>query len=151
MVAAASQTASGVGLAATSHSSVIKIVSFVLALAVAYCIYHAWNYAVHRDIPKHKYWVVRLVGYMQTIALQRFFFLVLVVSHQCGWHGLYSSLDGASLDEINRVVLELFDDSFILAILTAFLATEWYLAGEEGMMAAPVRSAPCISKSEKSK
>lgn len=144
MVVAVVQTASGVALACTSHSNTIKLISLVLAMAVAFCIFNAYRYALHRDIPKHKYWICRLVGYMQAIALQRFHMLVLIVSHQCGWYGLYPDLEGSSVEQANDVVLEIFDHSFILSTLTALLATEWYLAGEQGMLDAPVRSAACL-------
>jgi len=136
-VAAFLQTMSGVGLAATSHSLVIKILSFVLAAAVLFCMYHAYFYARYRDIPKHKYWVLKMVGYLQSIALQRFWMLVLIISHRMGWHGLYPDLDHATVEEANAVVLQIFDHSFILAILTAFLGTDWYLSGEMGMMDPP--------------
>lgn len=142
MVCAFLQISSGVGLALTSHSNVILIVSLVLGMASFYCIFHAWRYAIHRDIPKHKYWVLRLVGYLQTIALQRFFIVALITTHQMGWYGLYPELgEETSLDEANRVVLEMFDDSFLLSALTAFIGTEWYLAGMQGMLEPPVPSA----------
>ena len=139
MICAFAQTASGVGLALTSHSNIILLVSLWLAGATFYCIYCAWKNAIYRDIPKHKYWVLRLVGYMQTIAFQRFWLVALISSHQMGWYRLYPELiEGEStVEEANQVVLEMFDDSFVLAILTAFLGTEWYLAGMQGMTDAP--------------
>lgn len=138
MVCVFSQTASGVGLALTTHSNVIVIVSLMLALASFYCIFHAWKNAIYRDIPKHKYWVLRLVGYMQTIAFQRFYIFALIISHQMGWHGLYPPLDeDTPLEKANQVVLSMFDDSFILSVLTAMLGTEWYLAGEVSGMLEP--------------
>jgi Predicted membrane protein (DUF2306) len=138
MVCATLQIVTGVGLALTSHSNVVLLISIVLAIAVSYCIYNAWRYAICRDIHKHKYWVMRLVGYMQTIALQRFWFLVLMVSYQLGWYGLYPN--ATTPDVANQVVLDMFDHSFILCILTAVFVTEWYLAGEQGMLEEPVRS-----------
>jgi hypothetical protein len=81
---------------------------------------------------------MRLVGYMQTIALQRFYMVLLLSSHQCGFYFLYPSLDGASEDEVNDVILQIFDDSFVICFLTAILVTEWYLSAEEGMMNDPV-------------
>ena len=116
-----------------------SLVSLWLAGATFYCIYCAWKNAIYRDIPKHKYWVLRLVGYMQTIAFQRFWLVALISSHQMGWYRLYPELiEGEStVEEANQVVLEMFDDSFVLAILTAFLGTEWYLAGMQGMTDAP--------------
>jgi len=145
LVCAVLQTASGVGLAWTSTSNIVLLVSLWLAAACVYCIYHAWTNAIQRDIPKHKYWVLRLVGYLQTIAFQRFFMVGLIVTHQRGWYGLYPELTNETeLVEKNRVVLAMFDDSFVLAILTAFLGTEWYLAGEQGMLepSSVCRSAP---------
>jgi hypothetical protein len=143
------QTSSGVGLALTSNSSIVKIVSIVLAIAAYYCIFHAFRYAYNRDIPMHKYWVYRLVGYMQTIALQRFWILVLIVSHQMGFHGLYPSLDGASQDVANKLMSSMFDDSFVLGILTSVYVTEWYLAGMKDMMKAPVTSAAYRNEGDK--
>ena len=135
LVCAFLQTGTGVNLALTSHSNVILMVSLCLAVASFYCIYYAWKNAIRRDIPKHKFWVLRLVGYMQTIAFQRFWVAVLMTSHQMGWYRLYPELTEAStVDQANKVVYDMFDHSFILAILTAFLGTEWYLAGMQGMM-----------------
>lgn len=110
----------------------------MLASACFYCIYHALKNAIQRDIPKHKYWVLRLVGYMQTIAFQRFYMFLLIMTHQMGLHGMYPDLTDATLEQANRVILGMFDDSFVLSVLTAFLGTEWYLAGEQGMLEAPV-------------
>ena len=141
MVVALIQTTTGVGLAITTHSSIIKLVSICFAVAVYYCIYRAWRYAMHRDISMHKYWVYRLVGYLQTIALQRFWLLLLIASHQMGFNGLYPPLDDASQEVTDRVVFSIFDDSFVLSILTAVFVTEWYLAGMLDMMKAPIRSA----------
>jgi hypothetical protein len=138
MVVALAQVASGLGLACTSKSSTIKLVSFALAIAIANCVYHAWRYAMARDIRMHKYWAMRLVGYMQTIALQRLYMMLLIISHQCGFYFFYPSLDGASEDEVNTVILQIFDDSFVICILTAILVTEWYLSAEQGMMNDPV-------------
>ncbi|CAB9514036.1 expressed unknown protein [Seminavis robusta] len=138
MVTACMQTSSGVGLALTSHSKIIPIVSGFLALAVFYCVYHAWKYAIHRDIPRHKYWVFKVVGYLQTIALQRIFLMLLITTHQMGWYGLYPDLgENSTLEEANDVVLDMFDHSFVFAIFTVMLLTEWYIAGEQGMMEAP--------------
>ena len=134
MVCALLQTSSGVGLAFTSSSNIILIVSLWLAGSCFYCIYYAWRNAIARNIPKHKYWVLRLVGYLQTIAFQRFFMFILILTHQLGWYGLYPELTSdIELEEKNRIIRSMFDDSFVLAILTSFLGTEWYLAGEQGM------------------
>lgn len=136
MVAALLQTTTGMGLALTSHSNIIKIVSFVLAVAATYCVYHAWSSAIQRNIAKHKIWAMRLVGYLQTNVLQRFWLLTLIISHECGWYGLYPNMEGddVTLETRNKAVYDMFDDSFILAILSAFLVTEWYIAGQEGQI-----------------
>ena len=143
MVVLVLQTSSGIGLAATSDSNVIKLVSYVLGIAVVYCIVQAWRYAYWRDIPRHKYWVIRLVGYMQTIALFGFWLSILIISHglqsKCGWKGLYPILDDNSTrEEWADVVQDMYDDAEILCILHAILTTEWYLAAEQGMTESPV-------------
>lgn len=126
MVCALGQTISGAGLAYMGNSSTVKIVSYLLAISVGYCLYNAWYFAaITKDIPKHKYWSMRLVGYLQSIALQRVFMPLLIVSHRTGWPGLYPPYDeddGATLEQI-------FDDSFVLCFIVAILVTEWYLAG----------------------
>ncbi|KAL3929992.1 MAG: hypothetical protein SGBAC_011964 [Bacillariaceae sp.] len=133
------QNITGFALAATSHSNIIKLVSYVLCIATIICIVQAWRYAYWRNIPKHKYWAIRLVGYMHTISLQRFWLGILIMSHAFGWEGLYPGLDDDSTDEEWIITTEkMFDDSFILCILTAILTTEWYLAAEGGMTEAPV-------------
>mmetsp|Transcript_12705 Transcript_12705/g.30806 ORF Transcript_12705/g.30806 Transcript_12705/m.30806 type:complete len:181 (-) Transcript_12705:141-683(-) len=137
MFCAVLQTASGVGLAFTTHSKIILLISIILAVAALFCIYHAWRYAINRDIRRHKYWAIRLVGYMHTIALQRFWFMVLLISHELGWYGMYPNLEGATVSDANQVILDMFDHSFVLCFLTAVLVTEWYLAGEEGMLEQP--------------
>lgn len=134
LAAALLQTISGVGLALTSHSNVIKLISLVLALAVLYSIIKAWEHAVRREIAFYKFWVLRMVGYLQTIALQRFWLLLLISSHEMGWYGLYPDMSLITQQQANVVVLSMFDDSFILAILTAFVGTEWYLSGLQGML-----------------
>jgi len=139
MVVLVVQNVTGFGLAATSHSNIIKLVSYVLCIASLFCVGQAWRYAFWRDIPKHKHWVMRLVGYMQTIALQRFWMLILIVSHTLGWEGLYPQLDDdASVEEWAHLAEKMFDDSFVLCILTAILTTEWYLAAEQGLTEAPI-------------
>jgi hypothetical protein len=141
MVVLLIQTISGCGLAATSNSNIILLVSFVLAVAVLFCIIQAWRYAFWRDIPKHRHWVIRVVGYMQTISLQRFWILILIVSHKFGWDGLYPQLDDDAPDEEwEQLVHQMFDDSFVLCILHAFLFTEWYLSADQGMLETPVNN-----------
>jgi len=117
MVVAFVQMVSGVGMAFTSHSYIIKMISYVLATAAIFCLWQAFKYAYHRDIPRHKYWALRLVGYLQTNALQRFWLLVLIISHQLGFYGLFPPLDNATREEANEVVRDLFDGAFIMSIL----------------------------------
>jgi len=141
MVVLLVQNITGFGLAATSHSNIIKLVSYVLCTASLFCVGQAWRYAFWRDIPKHKHWAMRLVGYMQTIALQRFWLLIFIISHASGWEGLYPQLDDdASDEEWAHLVEKMFDDSFVLCILTAILTTEWYLAAEQGLTEAPINN-----------
>ena len=141
MVVLLAQNLTGFFLASTSHSNIITMVSYVLNVAAIFCIFQAWRYAYWRDIPQHKYWVLRLVGYMHTISLQRFFLVLLIISHSMGWEGFYPQLDEtASDEEWISLVKEMFDDSFVLCILFAILSTEWYLACEEGKLAAPINN-----------
>ena len=128
MLAAISQAISGIGMAATSHSSTIKIVSYMYGVSILYCIYHAWKFAYVRDIPKHKFWASRLVGYLQGIALQRFWMVLLIGSYHAGWRGLYASIDGQSQKVVDEFIYQIFDDSFVGAVLQALLFTEWYLS-----------------------
>jgi len=135
------QNVTGFALAATSHSNIIQLTSYILCIASIICIVQAWRYAYWRDIPRHKHWVIRLVGYMHTISLQRFWLGILITSHAFGWEGLYPQLDDDAADEEWATLAEkMFDDSFILCILTAILTTEWYLAAEQGMTEAPVNN-----------
>merc|ERR1712157_205449 len=103
MVCALAQTISGAGLAWMGKSPTIKIVSYLLAISVVYCVFYAWYFAaIEKDIQKHKYWSLRLVGYLQTIALQRFCMILLVVSQRTGWLGLYSEYktdDGTTIEK----------------------------------------------------
>jgi len=129
MVCALAQTISGAGLAYMGKSSTIKIISYLLAISVVYCVFNAWYFAaIKKDIPKHKYWSMRLVGYLQVIALQRFCMVLLVVSHRTGWLGLYPaySEDDATIYE------QIFNDSFSFSFALGLLGTEWYLAGYYG-------------------
>jgi len=137
MVTALAQTLSGVCLAYTARSQTIRTTIYTLAMAVVFCVVQAWFYAYHRDIPKHKMWALRLVGYMQTIALERFFLLCIILHHTI-WEA--GSDDLLSQAQANQKVWEMFDQSFILALLTALLLTEWYLAGEQGYLDPPTRT-----------
>jgi len=129
MVCALAQTISGAGLACMGNSSTIKITSYLLAISVVYCVFNAWYFAaIKKDIPKHKYWSMRLVGYLQTIALQRFCMILLIVSHRTGWLGLYPAYSEDDATTIEQI----FNDSFSLSLALALLGTEWYLAGYYG-------------------
>lgn len=129
MVSAICQTISGAGLAYMGKSSTVKLVSYHLAISVLYCVYNAWYFAaIAKDIPKHKYWAMRLVGYLQTIALQRVFMGILIVSHRTGWLGLYPAFD----ENDGETLVQIFDDSFVCSFTVAMMLTEWYLAGHYG-------------------
>lgn len=128
MVSALSQTITGVGLAYMGNSSTVKLVSYLLAISVTYCVYNAWYYAATKDIVKHKYWAMRLVGYLQTIALQRVFMVILFVSHRAGWLGLYPAFDETD----GETLVKAFEDSFLCSFSVATMLTEWYLAGYYG-------------------
>lgn len=110
-------------------SPTIKIVSYLLAISVIYCLYNAWYFAaITKDIPKHKYWAMRLVGYLHSIALQRVSIAMLFVSYYTGWLGLYPAYD----EDDGATILQIFDDSFVLCFTVAIPLTEWYLAGYYG-------------------
>lgn len=129
MVCAICQTVSGAGLAYMGKSSTVKIVSYLLAISVVYCVYNAWYFAaIEKDITKHKYWAMRLVGYLQTIALQRVFTGIFILSYRTGWLGLYPPYDENDEDTI----VQSFDDTFVASFSVAMMLTEWYLAGYYG-------------------
>jgi len=132
IVCAFSQAISGAGLARTGKSSTVKVTSYLLAVAVTYCAFNAWYFAaVARDIPRHKYWSMRLVGYLQTIALQRVFHILLMLCNIFGWMGLYP----VPYDEDDTETFQkIFDDSFSCCFITAMMLTEWYLAGYYGWL-----------------
>mmetsp|Transcript_5446 Transcript_5446/g.13248 ORF Transcript_5446/g.13248 Transcript_5446/m.13248 type:complete len:267 (+) Transcript_5446:34-834(+) len=135
MCAALVQVATGTALGLTSHSPTILLVSLVYAIMVLYIVYHAWCTAWARDIRRHRFWAIKLAGYMQTIAAQRFFMVLLIIHHHSttGGGGLYAALDSsASLAERNAFAEQLFDDSFVLAIIVAPAVTEWYQAADAG-------------------
>lgn len=128
------QIITGVGLAFTSNSKVITMLSLWFAVAVTYCLYYAWKFAIQRDIPRHKFWVLRMVGYLQGISFQRFWLIVIIASYKLGWRGLYPTIEaGATVEACNAVVKDMFDHSFILSMISAFYLTEWYLSQEFGM------------------
>lgn len=129
MVCAIFQAVSGVGLAYMGNSSTIKLMSYMIAVSVLYCVYNACYFAaIAKDIPKHKYWAMRLVGYLQTIALQRVFMGILIASFRFGWLGLYPDYDEAD----GETLVQAFDDSFVCSFSVAMMLTEWYLAGYYG-------------------
>ncbi len=128
MVAAIFQSVSGAGLAYMGHLPTVKIVSYLLAISVLYCVYNAWYYAARKDIPKHKYWAMRLVGYLLSIALQRVFMPVLTFLYMFGWLGLYPAYD----ENDEEIILQIFGDSFVCCVMVAMMLTEWYLAGYYG-------------------
>jgi len=128
MIAAICQSISGAALAYMGNLPSFKIVSYSLAISVVYCVYNAWYYAARKDIPKHKYWAMRLVGYLQTIALQRVFMAALTLSYQAGWNGLYPPYD----ENDEETILRIFEDSFVCSLIAGMMLTEWYLAGYYG-------------------
>eukprot|EP00531_Pseudo-nitzschia_arenysensis_P004763 CAMPEP_0116121194 /NCGR_PEP_ID=MMETSP0329-20121206/3569_1 /TAXON_ID=697910 /ORGANISM="Pseudo-nitzschia arenysensis, Strain B593" /LENGTH=266 /DNA_ID=CAMNT_0003614995 /DNA_START=689 /DNA_END=1489 /DNA_ORIENTATION=- len=125
MVSAISQTISGVGLAYMGKSPTVKLVSYLAAISVLYCVYNAWYFAAIKDISKHQYWAVRLVGYLQTVALQRVVVGILLLSYRFGCLGLYPAFD----EEDGETLVQIFDDSFVSSFLVVTMVTEWYLAG----------------------
>lgn len=134
MVCAIAQTISGAGLAYMGNSSTIKLVSYLLAIAVAYCVYNGWYFAaIEKDIPKHKYWSMRLVGYLQTIALQRVCMVLLIISRRTGWPDLYPAYDPTDTATTEK----LFEDSFTFCMILAMMFTEWYLASYYGWTESP--------------
>jgi len=133
MVAALCQCISGFGLAYLGKSSTVAIVSYLMAISVSWCVYNAWYYAYIRDIPRHKYWAMRLVGYLQTT---QFSFVVLgfmILVYYKGWLGLYPPFD----PDDGEIFVKVFEDSQILAYAGAVLVTEWYLAGYYGWSETP--------------
>lgn len=134
MVCAIAQTISGAGLAYMGNSSTIKLVSYLLAISVAYCVYNAWYFAaIEKDIPKHKYWSMRLVGYLQTIALQRVCMVLLIISRRTGWPELYPAYDPTDTATTDKI----FEDSFTFCMILAMMFTEWYLASCYGWTESP--------------
>lgn len=134
MVSALAQTISGAGLAYMGKSSTVKLISYSLAISVFYCVYNAWYFAaIEKDIPRHKYWAMRLVGYLQSIALQRVVMVILLVSYKTGLLGLYPAYD----ENDEEIIDQIFDDSFAGCFIAAMMLTEWYLAGYYGWTETP--------------
>lgn len=133
LLTATLQTWSGVGLAWYSPSSRIKLVSLATAVGTVYCVYFSAVYAIRRDIIRHKYWSTRLIGYMQIIAMQRLCMGILFAMQHTGWiKYLYTGLQSHEMND--NLLKEIFDDSFVLAFVSAVLGTELYLSKETGMM-----------------
>lgn len=128
MVCAMAQSISGAGLAYMGKSTIIKLTSYMLAISVVYSAAYAWYFARKKDFAKHKYWSMRLVGYLQSIALQRFYHIVLIACYRLNLFGLYPPFD----DDDPDIALKIFDDTFVAAVMTAMLVTEWYLASYYG-------------------
>lgn len=134
MVCALAQSISGVGLAFMGNSSTIKIVSYFLATAMIYCVYNAWYFAaIQKDIIKHEYWSMRLVGYSQVIALQRVFMGIFIASAHFDLFGLYP---GNTEDDAATTV-QVFDDSFVASFSAGVLLTEWYISDNYGWTEKP--------------
>ena len=64
---------------------------------------------------------------------------MLIVTHESGWHFFYPSFVDKGDEEIAQITVtfKIFDDSFVLAMVTALLSTEWYLSAQQGMMDDP--------------
>jgi len=65
-----------------------------------------------------------------------------------GFYFMFPSVEGSSMEEINRVVMGIFDQGFVLAVLTSYLFTEWYLDAQDGWMEAPAATIVNPSTSE---
>lgn len=134
LLAVLSQVLSGVGLAYYGFSATIAWVSYTLAIATMICVYKAAKAARMKDVNMHKYWAMRLVGYLQMISGQRFWSIVLFVSQHAGvfrnmTHPLYPQLEEDSPQSlIDSVVVRMFHDTFIISWIFAFVGTELYLA-----------------------
>lgn len=133
MVAALCQCISGIGLAYLGKSSTVAIVSYLMAISVIYCVYNAWYYAILKDIARHKYWAMRLVGYLQTTSLNLVVLGLLAVWYYTEFLGLYPPFD----PDDGETFVKIFEDSMILAYAGAVLVTEWYLAGYYGWTETP--------------
>eukprot|EP00553_Chaetoceros_curvisetus_P011434 CAMPEP_0204641524 /NCGR_PEP_ID=MMETSP0717-20131115/51180_1 /ASSEMBLY_ACC=CAM_ASM_000666 /TAXON_ID=230516 /ORGANISM="Chaetoceros curvisetus" /LENGTH=161 /DNA_ID=CAMNT_0051662195 /DNA_START=552 /DNA_END=1037 /DNA_ORIENTATION=- len=74
-----------------------------------------------KDFNLHKYWAMRLVGYLQMISGQRFWTIVLLVCQHTGVfrkmeHPFYPQLEEDSPQSlVDSVVVRMFHDTFIIA------------------------------------
>lgn len=128
MVAVLCQIISGIGLAYLGKSSTFAIISYLMAISIGWCVYNAWYYAYNRDIPRHKYWALRMVGYLQSTPFGLVVTALLFLTYYMDWLGLYPPFDPDDGTTLVKVV----EDGQILAFAGAVLVTEWYLAGYYG-------------------
>jgi len=134
LLAVLSQVLSGVALAYCGFSATIAWVSYTLAIATIGCVFKAAKAAIMKDFNLHKYWAMRLVGYLQMISGQRFWTIVLLVCQHTGVfrkmeHPFYPQLEEDSPQSlVDSVVVRMFHDTFIIAWFFAFVGTELYLA-----------------------
>lgn len=68
-------------------------------------------FANRGDIPRHKYWSMRMVRYRQGISIQRWYMPLFIATHQFGCYGFYPDLKDAEVDTVNAVLSQLFDDT----------------------------------------
>lgn len=134
LLAVLSQVLSGVCLAYYGFSAVIAWVSYTLAIATLICVYKAAKAAIMKDFNMHKYWAMRLVGYLQTLSGQRFWTIVLFGSQHAGVFRNMERPPYPQLEEdspqslVDSVVVRMFHDTFIISLVLAFVGTELYLA-----------------------
>lgn len=133
LLAVLSQVLSGVALAYNGYSIIIAWFSYILASATIICVYRTATTARAKDFHAHKYWALRLVGYLQAVSGQRFWTFVIF---GCQYAGVFGNMKHPPYPQLNEdsppalvdiVVMRMFHDTFILAGVTAFIGTEWYL------------------------
>lgn len=134
LLAVICQVLSGVALAYNGYSATIAWFSYILAIGTIVSVYHTAKNAMKRNFSSHKYWALRLVGYLQAISGQRFWTIVAISCQHAGVfrnmeHPPYPQLEeDSSPSLVDAVVLRMFHDSFIVAGIVAFVGTELYLA-----------------------
>lgn len=134
LLAVLSQVLSGVCLAYNGFSAIIAWFSYIVGFATVICVYHTATKARAKDFHMHKYWALRLVGYLQAISAQRFWIMLAIGCQYAGAfrnmeHPLYPQLEEDSPQSLaDTVVLRMFHDSFVAALVSAFIGTELYLA-----------------------
>lgn len=129
MVCAIAQTVTGIGLAYLGNSPTVKLLTYLFAITVIYCVYNAWYFAaIEKDISKHRYWAMRLVGYLLTTAIQGVVTGTLFAAHATNSLGLYPPYDENDGDTLVQIL----EDSFACAFIVAMMLTEWYIAGYYG-------------------